>query len=225
MFEGNLVYNGSHTEKLYEPHSGFVCKIISGNWPDYIQFLSTYKNSGLSTSALDLGPYALQTVDPSLFRHINFAIRNRKALTVMYHSKSRPEGRIRIIHPHALASSGLRWHCRAYDSETSEFRDFNLSRIGEIIRSENSLEDPGMDSKWVNYITLRIGANPLLSLSFQDVVKRDHGFETHLQVRMREAMVPYFIQFHNISTSVHTDNPDEKPLVLVNLPEIQHLLL
>lgn len=224
-YEGNLVYNGAHPEKLYEPQTNFVCHVISGNWPDYIQFLSTYKASALNSSALDLGPYPLQTVEPSVFRHINFAIRTRKALTVMYHSKSRPDGRIRIIHPHALASSGLRWHCRAFDSDTSEFRDFNLSRIGRIIRNETSSVDPAMDSKWVSYVTLQLGPNTQLSPLFQEVVKRDYGFTTDLCVRVREAMVPYFMQFHNISTSVDADNPDEKPLMLINLNDVRHCLL
>lgn len=225
MYNGNLVYNGSHPEKLYEPHPNFVCKIISGNWHDYIQFLSAYKASGLNSSALDLGPYPLQIVDPNVFRHINFAIRTRKALTVMYHSRSRPEGRIRIIHPHALASSGLRWHCRAFDSETNEFRDFNLSRIGGIIRNEASPIDPTTDSKWMSYITLQLGPNTRLSPSFQEVIKRDHGFTKHLSVSVREAMVPYFIQFHNICTDVGTDNSNEKPLMLINLQEVQNCLL
>lgn len=225
MYDGSLVYNSSHPEKLYEPRPNFVCQVISGNWLDYIQFLSAYKASGLNSSVLDLGPYPLQTVDPSIFRHINFAIRTRKALTVMYHSKSRPEGRIRIIHPHALASSGLRWHCRAFDSDTNEFRDFNLSRIGGIIRNEASPIDPATDSMWMSYITLQLGSNTRLSPSFQEVVKRDHGFTTHLSVSVREAMVPYFIQFNNICTNVDTDNPDEKPLMLINLQEVQNCLL
>lgn len=224
-YEGNLVYNGAHPERLYEPQANFVCYLISGNWHDYIQFLSTYKASALNSLALDLGPYPLQMVDPSVFRNINFAIRTQKALTVMYHSKSRPDGRIRIIHPHALASSGLRWHCRAFDSETNEFRDFNLSRIGKIIRNDASSVDPGTDSKWRNVVTLQLGPNARLSPLFQDVVKRDYGFSTTLNIQVREAMVPYFVQFHNISTSIDSDNPDEKPLMLINLNEVQHCLL
>lgn len=225
MYGLNLVYNSSHPEKLYEPSPEFVCQVISGNWHDYIHFISTYKSSELHSSSIDLGPYPLQRVNPDVFRQINFAIRNRKALTIVYHSKSRPDGRLRVIHPHALASSGLRWHCRAFDSDTMEFRDFNLSRIGKIICNETSSIDPANDAKWSNYLTLQLGANTRLSESFQEIVKKEYGFTTYLSLKVREAMIPYFIQFHNICTDVDKDNPNEKTLMLINIEDIQNFLL
>jgi predicted DNA-binding transcriptional regulator YafY len=37
----------------------------------------------------------------------------------------------RIIEPHSLINTGLRWHLRAYSEDTYDFRDFVLSRFAE----------------------------------------------------------------------------------------------
>jgi hypothetical protein len=39
----------------------------------------------------------------------------------------------RVLEPHTLVNTGLRWHVRAYSEDTCDFRDFVLSRITEAV--------------------------------------------------------------------------------------------
>ena len=221
QYPKNLIYNSSNPEKLFEAQPEFECKVITGKWADYVQFISANKTY---QSFIDLGPHALQHVQPSIFRQINFAIRKHNALTIIYHSRSRPDGRIRVIHPHAIASSGLRWHCRAYDPEDNEYKDFNLGRIGKVIRQEPSEPNHSNDLKWFKFESLVVGPNNKLDDAFQAIVMRDYGREKNFTIKIRQSMVPYFLQFHNVSIDVENDNPHEKPLMLVNANELHHCL-
>ena len=56
------------------------------------------------------------------------AIYQRKAVRMRYfsHSSERSE---REIVPFALANDGLRWHVRAFDRKSQEFRDFVFTRM------------------------------------------------------------------------------------------------
>jgi hypothetical protein len=55
----------------------------------------------------------------------------RVALGILYQSMSRPGPARRVIEPHALAYDGFRWHARAFDRESGEFRDFVLGRASK----------------------------------------------------------------------------------------------
>ncbi len=71
----------------------------------------------------DATPVPERRIDPLVLRAVLFAIRGRESLDVAYQSMSRPEPVRRIIEPHALAYDGFRWHTRAFDRESGEFRD------------------------------------------------------------------------------------------------------
>ncbi|EPC3543309.1 helix-turn-helix transcriptional regulator [Aeromonas hydrophila] len=56
------------------------------------------------------------------------AIHAKKPVAIRYHSMSGGESE-RIIVPFVLVDTGLRWHIRAFDRKSSEFRDFVVTRI------------------------------------------------------------------------------------------------
>ncbi len=76
-------------------------------------------------------PVPERAVDPYVLRALMRAIRERRALEALYQSMSRPTALRRTIEPHALAHDGFRWHARAFDRESGEFRDFVLGRLSK----------------------------------------------------------------------------------------------
>ena len=56
------------------------------------------------------------------------AIHAKRPVAIRYHSLSSGESE-RVIIPFALVDTGLRWHVRAFDRKSSEFRDFIITRI------------------------------------------------------------------------------------------------
>jgi predicted DNA-binding transcriptional regulator YafY len=92
-------------------------------------------------------------------------MRERRALDVLYQSMSRPSPMQRVIEPHALAHDGFRWHARAYDRETKEFRDFVLGRMSRPKMREQAGATPADDAEWNAFAVLVIAPHPKLTTS------------------------------------------------------------
>lgn len=56
------------------------------------------------------------------------AIHQERPLKVTYHSLSSGETEREIV-PFALIDNGLRWHVRAFDRRSKDFRDFVITRM------------------------------------------------------------------------------------------------
>jgi hypothetical protein len=75
---------------------------------------------GLASARRRSAPLPERANDPLVLRAVLRAMRERRALDVLYQSMSRPSPMQRVIEPHALAHDGFRWHARAYDRETKD---------------------------------------------------------------------------------------------------------
>ena len=91
------------------------------------------------------------------------AIHLGQVLGINYHSISSGESRREIV-PFALLDTGLRWHVRAFDRKTSQFRDFVLTRIREPQVHRDSLplrhELPEHDVQWTRIVELELVPHP-----------------------------------------------------------------
>lgn len=54
-----------------------------------------------------------------------------------------PEAEIRLIAPHTLVYSGMRWHVRAYCDKNHDYRDFVLSRFRGVRELMDDLSENG----------------------------------------------------------------------------------
>ena len=85
----------------------------------------------------------LNQPESNILSQVSRAIHLKRYTTITYHSLSSGETQ-RKIAPFAIINSGLRWHVRAYDQKSEEFRDFVFTRIlsakesGEGIKQEHS---------------------------------------------------------------------------------------
>jgi len=79
------------------------------------------------------------------------AIKQKTKLSVIYSSLSdRNSSEARIIEPHSLINTGLRWHVRAYSEDTYDFRDFVLSRVQQAQQLiEKAESNPEYDDDWM----------------------------------------------------------------------------
>jgi hypothetical protein len=208
-------------DKTYRPAPGFAPVYTAGQIMEYVDFTRRLHQDGSGDHRmpgwLDAGPRPHIEPKPHLFRALVYAIR--------YRSWNHPQGKDRCIHPHALAYSGLRWHCRAFDASTESYRDFHLGRFE---RYEETSDVPGIsgdrDIAWHTLINIEMVPNPALSEGEQDLVRADYGLVGDaLIVGCRQSMAPYVLQSYQVdpdwSTAVN-GTPRRQPLVLKNHEQI-----
>jgi predicted DNA-binding transcriptional regulator YafY len=146
------------------------------------------------------------------------AARQQKRLDVDYVSLNHPDREGRIIVPHTLVYSGLRWHVRAWCEKNCEYRDFVLSRfrgIPEIMDdSEHGVEG---DTEWNTHVIVRIAPDPRLALEQREVVEVDYGMENGvLEISTRARLVPYVLQLLHIEPNELAEDPTAQQIVVEN---------
>ncbi len=131
------------------------------------------------------------------------AIHQGQVLRVRYHSFTRGAATREII-PHALVDSGLRWHARAFDRQSGEFRDLVLSRIESAAVIENAdAADHEMatgDEQWNRMASLDLIPHP--RQMHPEIVQRDFGMKRGvLRIEARAAVVGYILLLWNVDCS------------------------
>lgn len=153
------------------------------------------------------------------------AVAQKRKLQIGYRSLSdRDSEAPRIIEPHSLCHNGLRWHIRAYNEETFDFRDFVLSRIDEAqmldAPSESSRE---FDEEWVETLTLELTPHPGLPEKKRHNLLMDYGAEDAvITIEVRRALLGYLLQQLSVDTTVDSSlNPHAYQLIVANRDEVE----
>ncbi len=228
---GNLVYN--HSVFGFVPGEGFAAvfadlapevalPVIAAN---LAVANGPYGNEliyGLPTASL---PLPARLPGPHTLAQITRAIHARRKLRVSYRSlSSRERGAARVLEPHTLVNTGLRWHVRAYSEDTCDFRDFVLSRITEA----HCLETPAdsgeqYDDDWVESVSLVLAPHAGLDADRRESLLLDYGASgAVIEVNVRRALLGYVLQRLNVDTTPdHALNPNAYQLVLLNREEIE----
>ncbi|MCW0348616.1 helix-turn-helix transcriptional regulator [Pantoea ananatis] len=122
------------------------------------------------------------------------AIHTKKPVIIRYHSMSSGESE-RVIVPLALVDTGLRWHVRAFDRKSSEFRDFVLTRIEapSLLNEEvQANEQPDNDIQWMRIIELEFVPHPRLERP--EIIKMDYGMtDGSIRLCVRAAVAGYML--------------------------------
>jgi hypothetical protein len=173
----------------------------------------------------DATPLPERPVDPFVLRAILWAIRTRHALEVAYQSMSRPEPGRRTIEPHALAYDGFRWHTRAFDHQTREFRDFVLGRLTKPKPAGEAGSNPTDDADWQSFVDLVIAPHPKLTPAQTRAIANDYGIQDgSTTIRVRRALLFYALKRLGLDVSADVRPPTEQHIVLVNRDDIQSQL-
>ncbi|MBU2979712.1 WYL domain-containing protein [Alteromonas sp. C1M14] len=228
---GNLVYNSSL--KGYEPSSDFKPVVTSCVVDEYLQLVQ--RNSDLTSTfeSLVLGfnhttrvPLPSFQIKPEVIRPIVKACRLGERLEVDYRSVNSPNKDGRIIVPHSIVHSGMRWHVRAYCEKNQEFRDFVLTRFFEIPESAGTATiSPESDDSWHTKVNVCFKPDPRLSPAQQEVVANDYGMkEGILVIKVRAALVHYLLQMMKIDPNILQGKPTAQQIVIDNLEAIEKWL-
>ncbi len=176
---------------------------------------------GLPTAAL---PLPVRLPGRETLAQITRAIHGRRRLRVQYRSLTGSSAEARVLEPHTLVDTGLRWHVRAYSEASSDFRDFVLSRIVAASLLDDAAESAEeYDEDWVEWVTLQLAPHPGLDAARRASLLFDYGAAKDvIELDVRRALLGYTLQRLGVDTSAdHAMNPNARQLVLANRDEIE----
>ncbi len=228
---GNLIY--THSVFGFVPAPGFrpvfadlapaaALPIIAANLAVASGPYGEESIYGLATASLPL-PARLPGAD--VLAQITRAIHSRRKLRVSYRSLSDRESQeARILEPHALVDTGLRWHVRAYSEATYDFRDFVLSRFTQAECLDEPAESSAEhDEDWVEMVNLQLAPHAGLDVAKRESLLLDYGASGEvIEVNVRRALIGYVLQRLSVDTTEdHSMNPQAYQLMLLNRDEIE----
>lgn len=154
------------------------------------------------------------------------AIYSNSAIKCEYESLSRGATKRELV-PHAIVNNGHRWHVRAFDRKSKEFRDFVCTRFKRIELQETepkSNEMAGMDSAWNTLCELQLVPHPRLSHS--KAIEMDYDMtKGMMHFEVRAALANYVLRQWNVDcTDDATLTGDEYQLYLKNKNSLADLI-
>ena len=153
------------------------------------------------------------------------AINNQQAISCQYVSITSGESR-RIIVPHSLSNNGQRWHVRAFDQKSNEFRDFVCTRLTQIATVEtpvDPLHTQQADIQWNRIHAITLVPHP--SIKHFKAIELDYAMTAgKLELNVREALLGYLMRQWNVDCSLDASlDGGQHHLWLSNAKQLQHL--
>ncbi len=147
-------------------------------------------------------PASLSNPQMEVLAPICRAIHAKRPVAIHYHSMSSGESE-RVIVPFALVDTGLRWHVRAFDRKSGEFRDFVVTRIEQpTVLNEEPLphERPDNDIQWTRIVELELVPHPRLGRP--EIIRMDYGMaDGSIRMRVRAAVAGYMLLRWSVDAS------------------------
>ncbi|WP_065497244.1 YafY family protein [Burkholderia sp. CCA53] len=158
-------------------------------------------------------------IDLEILSVLTRAIHQGAAVEVAYRALSSGLTTREIV-PFALADSGQRWHVRAFDRRSGEFRDFVLGRLDAARILPGPVADhekPDQDIQWNRITELELVPHPA-NVQHPDTIEAEYGMDGGvLKVRTRAAMAGYLLRRWNVDcTEDHSLKGGEHHLWLRN---------
>ena len=224
---GNLEYD--KFLKGYKPTDNFQPQVTQGLADEYLhlmarnnELMNVFESLSLNMANVEVLSLPVRDVKPEVLRPIMQAARQQKRLDVDYVSINNPDREGRIIVPHTLVYTGLRWHVRAWCEKNQEYRDFVLSRFRDIPEIMDDAEHGiAGDTEWNTTITIRIAPDPRLNRDQREVVEVDYGMENGaLEVITRAKLVPYALKLLHVDPKEELEDPMAQQIIVENRDEL-----
>ncbi|HFX3708834.1 TPA: WYL domain-containing protein, partial [Pseudomonas aeruginosa] len=141
-------------------------------------------------------PSRLTHPDLAILASVTRAIHYECPLGIEYHSIS--SGRTeREIVPFALIDNGLRWHVRAFDRKSQDFRDFVITRIRRpvVLKGQPvaAHEMSDQDIQWTRIVELELVPHP--DQPRPEITEMDYGMQGGvLRMKLRAATAGYILR-------------------------------
>jgi WYL domain len=186
-----------------------------------IEIGSSFVGTGVD---VDVAPVPLRFINEQVVVSLVRAIRERRKLSVTYHSVSSGGLGSRQISPHALGNDGFRWHVRAYCHRKNQFIDFVLARLTLIEDSGLSEILPETDTEWWRMISLILAPNPDLPISTQKALELDYGMVNgQVEFSCRQAFLFYTLRRLGFVEATK-EVPIVQQIILKNRDDLEKLL-
>mgnify|MGYP000904673605 CR=1 FL=1 len=196
-FDGsNKIYRiGKGFEPLFDHVSQRVLSALSLGFGDGV--------NGDSQPMLPCeSPAVLSSPRMDVLAPICRAIHAKCPVSIRYHSISSGDSE-RVIVPFALVDTGLRWHVRAFDRKSGEFRDFVVTRIEAPIlvdEEPKANERPDSDIQWTRIVELDLVPHPRLARP--EIIRMDYGMvDGSIRMRVRAAVAGYMLLRWSVDAS------------------------
>jgi predicted DNA-binding transcriptional regulator YafY len=220
----NLTYDKQL--KGYVPAKTFKPRFIDDSASAYLQLLFQNNERAEHVEGLKLA-YAHtkvlevpdRSIRPQILRPLLKACREGLRLETEYVSLSNPEPEVRLIAPHTLVYTGMRWHVRAYCEKNRSYRDFVLSRFrGEPDLLDKTEHGIALDEAWNTAVSVIIQPDPRLDAAQKAIIESDFGMlGGQLEIPSRRALVKYVLQRYQIDHKNLDPKPEAQQIVVKNL--------
>lgn len=210
--ETKQYYRTANFKPLFEHDSDMVLTKLSHGFGNGIA-------AGINSNIHCFDAVRLIHPNSDIIASLMRAIHQQHAIACTYVSLSSGESQRELV-PHAIVNNGDRWHVRAFDRKSSEFRDFVCTRFTKISLLEqavNSQEVVSADTQWNNLLTLQLIPHPKINHPL--AIELDYAMhDGMLNLPVREALLGYLMQQWKVDCSPERSlNPYQYPLVLANL--------
>lgn len=141
-------------------------------------------------------PSRLTQPNLDVLASVTRAIHQECPLAIEYHSIT--SGRTdREIVPFALLDNGSRWHVRAFDRKSQEFRDFVITRIRNPVVMKGSQVQPhersDQDIQWTRIVELELVPHP--DQPRPEITEMDYSMDSGvLRMKLRAATAGYILR-------------------------------
>ena len=218
--------------KGYVPTGDFSPQFTQGNADEYLHLLNSNKaishcieKSATPSSYTQVLSVPKRTISPTILRPIINACREKLRLEITYCSMTSPDGEERIILPHSIIFSGVRWHVRAYCEKHRDYRDFVINRIKSIDdeMGQTIVADIN-DTLWHQKVTIEIMPNPHLSHAQQALIARDYDMQNNVLTLTERAVLTRYTLDHLQVYSDQQTPSEHVQLVLKNRDRLSEYL-
>ena len=164
-----------------------------------------------------------RTIRPEVLRPLLKACRDSEVIEIEYVSLANPSPETRLIAPHTLVYTGMRWHVRAYCEKNREYRDFVLSRLRGQPEFERKTENLiGGDEDWNTEVAVIIEPDSRLKPEQKAIIEADFGMlDGLLVIPTRRALVKYVLQRFQIDPKKLDPKAAAQQIVVKNLDELK----
>ena len=148
-------------------------------------------------------PSKLGQPDLTILASITRAISHKCPVRIKYQSVENGKSEREIV-PFAILDTGLRWHTRAFDRKSGEFRDFVLTRIQNPVVLKDApvgaQERPDQDIQWTRIVELELVPHP--DQSRPEITLLDYGMRDGvLKMNLRAATAGYVLRKWSVDCS------------------------
>lgn len=134
------------------------------------------------------------------------AINNQQAISCDYISLSSGSTHREIV-PHTLVNNGQRWHVRAFDTKSNEFRDFVCTRLQNITVKKatnkpiDTMQARECDKQWNTIHKVTLVPHP--SITHFKAIELDYDMvDGKVELNVREALLGYLMRQWNVDCSL-----------------------